>query len=86
MLLNRILPIICTGECRRYYSSILFIFANACSLLSQPNREAADLQSLEVAVIATPLSYPPGSAFPVPGNSHRHNGITYGKPGGSRHA
>jgi len=44
----------------------------------------AELQSLEVSVVATPLSYPPGSQFPVPGKSHRYNRITYGRHGGSR--
>jgi tyrosinase len=48
--------------------------------------EAADLPSLEVAVIATPLSYPPGALFPVPGHPHRHNQITHGRSGGSRQA
>ena len=51
----------------------------------QTNGEVAELESLEVAVIATPLSFPPGSIFPVPGQARRHNGITYGRPGGSRH-
>ena len=68
------------------FSSFLFMFANACSLLSQSNGRVAELQSLEVAVIATPLSYPPGAIFPVQGQSHRYNGITHGKIGGSRHA
>ncbi|KAF8148054.1 tyrosinase [Crassisporium funariophilum] len=46
----------------------------------------AELESLEVAVFATPLSYPPGSMFPVPGQARRHNRITHGRSGGSRHA
>jgi tyrosinase len=54
--------------------------------VQKSNGEEAELQSLEVAVIATPLSYPPGAIFPVPGQAHRHNGITHGKNGGSRHA
>jgi tyrosinase len=46
----------------------------------------AELQNLEVSVIGTPLSYPPGAQFPVPGERHRYNRITYGRPGGSRQA
>jgi len=49
------------------------------------NGNEAELQSHEVAVIATPLSYPTGAKFPVPGQSRRHNGITFGRRGGSRH-
>jgi len=54
--------------------------------VQKSNGEEAELQSLEVAVIATPLSYPPGAIFPVPGQAHRHNRITHGRNGGSRHA
>ena len=50
----------------------------------QSNGDVAQLESLEVVVIATPLSYPPGAMFPVPGQARRHNHITYGQPGGSR--
>lgn len=46
--------------------------------------EPAELPSLEVTVIGTPLSIPPGSEFPVPGEGRRYPGITYGRPGGSR--
>ncbi|KAJ6592568.1 tyrosinase [Mycena capillaripes] len=49
--------------------------------------EAVDLSnvpSLEVAVFATPLTHPPDSEFPVPGDRHHHRGITHGRPGGSR--
>ncbi|KAF8874304.1 tyrosinase [Mucidula mucida] len=46
----------------------------------------ADLESLEVSVVCTPLSYPPGSMFPVPGEPRSYNGITHGRPGGCRHA
>ncbi|KAF9531510.1 tyrosinase [Crepidotus variabilis] len=46
----------------------------------------AQLESLEVSVYATPLSYPPGTMFPVPGERRRHNGITHGRRGGSRQA
>ena len=42
------------------------------------------MKSFEVSVIVTPLSYPPGAKFPVPGQSRRCNGITFGKLGGSR--
>lgn len=52
----------------------------------QTSGEVAELQSLEVAVIATPLTYPPGAVFPVPGQGHRYNQITHGRNGGSRHA
>ncbi|KDR79498.1 hypothetical protein GALMADRAFT_208846 [Galerina marginata CBS 339.88] len=48
--------------------------------------EPATLSSLEVSVIATPLSYPPGSMFPVPGSPRRHGHITHGRTGGSRNA
>ncbi|KIJ41405.1 hypothetical protein M422DRAFT_48640 [Sphaerobolus stellatus SS14] len=44
----------------------------------------AQLESLEVTVIATPLSLPPGSAFPVAGEPTRHPRITHGRPGGAR--
>ena len=46
----------------------------------------AELKSLEVSVLAIPLTYPPGAKFPVPGQPLRRNGITHGKPGGSRQA
>ncbi|KAJ7288750.1 tyrosinase [Mycena rebaudengoi] len=49
--------------------------------------EAVDLSnvpSLEVAVFSTLLTRPPGSSFPVPGESHCHRSITHGRPGGSR--
>ncbi|CAA7270513.1 unnamed protein product [Cyclocybe aegerita] len=45
-----------------------------------------ELDSLEVAVLCTSLSYPPGAMFPVPGEPRRYNGITHGRLGGSRHA
>ncbi|KAJ7620093.1 tyrosinase [Roridomyces roridus] len=45
--------------------------------------DLANVPSLEVAVFATPLSLPPGSDFPVPGESHHHRGVTHGRPGGS---
>ncbi|KAF8162592.1 hypothetical protein B0H34DRAFT_691940 [Crassisporium funariophilum] len=44
----------------------------------------AELESLELVVFATALTYPPGEIFPVPEKSRRFNGITYGRPGGSR--
>ncbi|KAF8903867.1 tyrosinase [Gymnopilus junonius] len=50
------------------------------------NGEPVDLRSLEVSVIATPLSYPPGAMFPVPGTPRRHGHITHGRQGGSRNA
>ncbi|KAK7036243.1 tyrosinase [Favolaschia claudopus] len=45
--------------------------------------DLADVQSLEILVIATPLSFPPESDFPVPGESEHHHGITHGRPGGA---
>jgi len=54
--------------------------------VQKTNGEEAELHSLEVAVIATPLTYPPGSLFPVPGEPRRHNHITHGRNGGSRQA
>ncbi|KAF8805055.1 tyrosinase [Phlegmacium glaucopus] len=54
--------------------------------VQKSNGDVVQLESLEVTVIATALSYPPGSIFPVPGHAHRHNQITYGRTGGSRHA
>jgi tyrosinase len=46
----------------------------------------AELTSLEVTVISTPLSLPPGAEFPVPGDAQHHHHITHGRQGGSRHA
>ncbi|KAF9005143.1 tyrosinase [Cyathus striatus] len=48
--------------------------------------EPAELLSLEVGVIGTPLTLPPGAIIPVPGRPHHYNGITFGRPGGCRHA
>ncbi|KAF8990391.1 tyrosinase [Cyathus striatus] len=45
-----------------------------------------ELTSLEVTVISTPLTLPPGSAFPVPGDAQHHHDITHGRQGGSQHA
>lgn len=44
----------------------------------------AELESLEVTVVATPLSLPAGSDFPVPGETTHHHDITRGRRGGSR--
>ncbi|KIM38482.1 hypothetical protein M413DRAFT_75996 [Hebeloma cylindrosporum] len=46
----------------------------------------AELESLEVCVIGTPLTYPPGAQFPVPGERRWYNGITHDRRGGSRQA
>ncbi|TFY66267.1 hypothetical protein EVG20_g4820 [Dentipellis fragilis] len=43
-----------------------------------------DVPSLEVVVIATPLSLDPGEIFPVPGDKIHHHDITRGRQGGSR--
>ena len=53
-------------------------------VLLQSNYEPANLESLEVVVIVTPLTLLPGEMFPVPGETRQYNDITYGKPGGSR--
>ncbi|KAJ7837986.1 hypothetical protein B0H14DRAFT_2790221 [Mycena olivaceomarginata] len=45
--------------------------------------DLASVPSLEVTVFATPLTWPPGSDFPVPGERRAHRGITAGRPGGS---
>jgi len=52
--------------------------------VQKSNREVVELESLEVTVIATPLTYPPEAIFPVPGTPVHYNQITYGRPGGSR--
>ncbi|KAJ6502787.1 tyrosinase [Mycena vitilis] len=48
--------------------------------------DLANVPSLEVVVLSTPVTRPPGSLFPVPGESHHHHGITHGRRGGSRAA
>ena len=55
-------------------------------MIIQSNREEAALESLEVVVFAIPMSFPPGSIFPVPGQAIHYNRITYGRAGGSRQA
>ena len=66
---------------------ILSLEIYECTLMSiQSNGEEAALESLEVVVFATPMSFPPGSIFPVPGQATRYNRITYGRAGGSRQA
>ncbi|KAI0257589.1 hypothetical protein BJV78DRAFT_1349425 [Lactifluus subvellereus] len=44
------------------------------------------LPSLEVTVIQTTLTEEPGSVFPIAGAPQYHHHITYGRPGGARHA
>ncbi|KAF8645988.1 hypothetical protein AX16_007415 [Volvariella volvacea WC 439] len=44
-----------------------------------------ELQSLEVVIRSTPLTFPPGGSFPVPGRPTYYYEITYGRRGGSRH-
>ncbi|KIJ93713.1 hypothetical protein K443DRAFT_111646 [Laccaria amethystina LaAM-08-1] len=44
----------------------------------------AEIPSLEVSIYSTPLSYTRGSSFPIAGSTHRHNGVTHGRRGGSR--
>ncbi|KAF8202684.1 tyrosinase [Mycena galopus ATCC 62051] len=48
--------------------------------------DLSNVPSLEVAVFATPMTFPPGSDFPVPGERHHHHEITGGRPGGYRGA
>ena len=59
-----------------------YVFTNVCVLITFVSRRT-ELPSLEVTVkvtvIATPLSYPSGSMFPVPGQGNRHNRITHGR-------
>jgi tyrosinase len=43
------------------------------------------MQSLEVVVLATPMSQVPGKTFPDIGEPHYYYDVTYGRPGGSRH-
>ncbi|KAI0297677.1 hypothetical protein BC826DRAFT_149310 [Russula brevipes] len=53
------------------------------------DRAAVDferLPSLEVIVISTPLTYEPGTVFPIPGEQVYHRDITHGRPGGAHHA
>ncbi|KAI0248615.1 hypothetical protein BJV78DRAFT_1234936 [Lactifluus subvellereus] len=44
------------------------------------------LPSLEVIVVQTTLTQEPGSVFPIAGKPQYHRHITYGRPGGARHA
>jgi hypothetical protein len=46
--------------------------------------KAVQLQSLEVAVLATLMSRVPGKAFPVVGEPHYYHEVTRGRSGGSR--
>ncbi|KAJ7674241.1 tyrosinase [Mycena rosella] len=46
--------------------------------------DVSHVPSLEVTVFATPLTFPPDSDFPVPGERRQHHRITHGRPGGSR--
>jgi len=48
--------------------------------------ELGKLPSLEVTVAQTPLTQEPGAPFPIPGRPVYHHHITYGRPGGARHA
>ncbi|KAF8964505.1 tyrosinase [Flammula alnicola] len=44
----------------------------------------ASLESLEVVIFATPVSYQPGALFPVLGERRQYSSITRGRAGGSR--
>jgi tyrosinase len=48
--------------------------------------EVGKLPSLEVTVSQTPLTQEPGAPFPTAGQPIYHHHITYGRPGGARHA
>jgi len=48
--------------------------------------QPAELDSLEVVVMATPLSFPRGAMFPVPGKMEHHRSVTSGRKGGARSA
>ncbi|KDR79532.1 hypothetical protein GALMADRAFT_1244149 [Galerina marginata CBS 339.88] len=45
-----------------------------------------NLEYLEIVILATVLTLPPGEMFPVPGEHREYNSITYGKSGGSRNS
>ncbi|KAF9477267.1 tyrosinase [Pholiota conissans] len=47
---------------------------------------AATPESLEVVVLAIPLSYPEGALFPISGKPRQYDSCTRGRPGGSRQA
>ena len=68
---------------QKVFSSFLFMFSNACSLLFQADGEVAELQTLEVSVFGTPLSLPQGTFFPVPEQACHFNRIMHSKAGGS---
>jgi tyrosinase len=70
---------------QKVISSFIFYICESHYRL-QANGEEPELQSLEVVVIATLVSYPPGAILPVLGPSRRVNHITYGQAGGSRYA
>jgi tyrosinase len=46
----------------------------------------AELPSLEVVVLSTPVTLHPGAKYPVVGEPVHYHGITHGRTGGSRHA
>ena len=57
------------------------------TLVLQADRSAVEperLPSLEVIVVSTALTQPPGSIFPIAGEPQYHYDITYGRPGGAR--
>jgi tyrosinase len=55
-------------------------------MIVQVDGTVVELPSLEVVVLATPVSLPPGARFPVYGEPQPYPSITYGRPGGSRNA
>ncbi|KAH9986652.1 tyrosinase [Russula vinacea] len=48
--------------------------------------EISRLSSLEVTISATTLTQAPGTIFPIAGEPQYYHHITYGRPGGARHA
>ena len=53
-------------------------------LFSQADGEIAELESLEVVVLMTPMKMPLGGHIPVAGKPVFHPEITYGRKGGAR--
>ncbi|KAF8529966.1 hypothetical protein JB92DRAFT_3081218 [Gautieria morchelliformis] len=55
-----------------------------CWRVLKADGTAAELPSLEVVIMATPLTLPVGAILPVAGEPVHHHGVTRGKSGGSR--
>jgi hypothetical protein len=63
-----------------------FLTNNLHWRIQKVNGTVVELPSLEVVVLATPVSLPPGARFPVRGEPQLYPNITHGRPGGSRNA